>query len=98
MCATPRLKHKKALGMLAGDEAVHTAFARAAVGYPLAVAALPAAVAKKARTVDGAPAPVANMSKAPAAREAKALKECSPATAVANTLKALVVREAKASK
>jgi hypothetical protein len=64
----------------------------------MAVAAFPTVVAKKAGTVDGAPAPVTNTSKAPAAREAKALKECSPATAVANTLMAPVAREAKASK
>jgi hypothetical protein len=68
MCATPRPKHTKFLGALAGDDAVHNAFARAAVGYPMAVADFPTAVVKKAGTVDGAPAPVANTSKAPAAR------------------------------
>jgi hypothetical protein len=62
MCTTPRLKHKKVLGVLAGDEAAHTAFAQVAIGYSAAVTALPAALAKKARTVDGAPAPVANTS------------------------------------
>jgi hypothetical protein len=98
MCATPCPKHTKVLGALAGDDAAHTAFAWAAVGYPTAVAALPTAVAKKAGTVDGPPAPVANTLKAPAGREAKALKECSPATAVANMLMALVAREAKESK
>ncbi len=36
--------------------------------------------------------------KAPAVREAKASKECSPAMVVANTLKAKVAREVKASK
>ncbi len=77
---------------------MHNAFARAAVGYPTAVAALPIAVAKKAGTVNDAPAPVANTLKVPAAREAKASKECSPATVVANTLMVLVAREAKASK
>jgi hypothetical protein len=84
--------------VLAGDDAAHTAFAQAAVGYPTAVAALPTAVANKARTVDGAPAPVANTSKAPAVREAMVSKECSLAMAVANMLKAPVEREAKASK
>ncbi len=97
MCATPCPKRTKVLGMLAGDDAAHNAFARAAVGYPMAVAALPTAVAKKAGTVDGAPAPVVNTSKAPAAREAKASRECSPATVVVNTLMAPVAREAKAS-
>jgi hypothetical protein len=98
ICATPCPKRTKVLGVLTGDDAAHTAFARAAVGYPTAVAALPTAVMKKAGTVDGAPALVANTLKAPASREAKALKECSPATAVANTLMAPVAREAKASK
>jgi hypothetical protein len=98
MCATPRPKRTKVLGALAGDDAAHNAFARAAVGYPTAVAAFPTVVAKKAGTVDGAPTPVANTSKVPAAREAKASKECSPATAVANTLMAPVARETKASK
>jgi hypothetical protein len=55
-------------------------------------------VAKKAGAVDGAPAPVANTLKAPAVREAKGSKECSPATVVANTLKVPVGREAKVSK
>jgi hypothetical protein len=82
MCATPRPKRTKVLGVLAGDDAMHTAFAWAAVGYPAAVADLPMAVAKKAGTVNDAPAPVANTSKVPAAREAKALKECSLATVV----------------
>jgi hypothetical protein len=59
---------------------------------------LPTAVAKKAGTVDGAPMPVANTSKAPVARETKVSKECSPALAVANTFMVLVGREAKASK
>jgi hypothetical protein len=77
---------------------VHTAFARAAVSYPAAVAALPKAVAKKAGTVNGTPAPVANTSKASAAREAKVSKECSPATGVANMLMAPVAMEAKVSK
>jgi hypothetical protein len=98
MCATPRPKRTKVLGALAGDDATHNALAWAAIGYPTAVAAFPTAVVKKAGTVDGAPAPVANTSKAPAAREAKASKECSLATAVANTLMAPVAREAKASK
>ncbi len=88
MCATPRPKHTKVLGALTGDEAAHTAFAWAAVGHPMAVAALPAAVAKKARKVNDAAA----------AGGAEASKECSWATAVANTSKTLVVREAKASK
>ncbi len=39
-----------------------------------------------------------NTSKAPAAREVKASKECSPVTVVANTLMVPVAREAKASK
>jgi hypothetical protein len=77
---------------------VHTAFARAAVGYPTAVAFLPTVVVKKARTVNGAPVPVTNTSNAPGVREAKALKECFLAKAVANTLMAPVAREAKASK
>jgi hypothetical protein len=98
MCTTPRPKRTKVLGVLAGDDAMHTAFTWAAVDYLAAVAALPMAVAKKAGTVNGAPAPVANTSKGPAAREAKALKECSPATAVSKTLMAPVAREAKASK
>jgi hypothetical protein len=98
MCATPRPKRTKVLGTLAGDDAAHTAFAREAVGYPAAVAALPTAVAKKAGTVDGAPALVANTLKVPVVREAKASKECSTAMAVANTMKAPVEREAKASK
>jgi hypothetical protein len=98
MCSTTRPKRIKVLCALAGDDAVHNAFARAAVGYSTAVAALSTAVAKKAGTVNGAPAPVANTSKAPAAREAKASKECSPATVVVNTLMAPVAREAKASK
>ncbi len=98
MCATPHPKRTKVLGALAGDDTAHNAFTRAAVGYPTTVAAFPTAVAKKAGTVDGAPAPVANTSKAPAAREVKASKESSPATAVANTLMALVAREAKTSK
>jgi hypothetical protein len=98
MCATPRPKRTKVLGALAGDDAAHNAFTRVAVGYPTAVAAFPTAVAKKVGTVDGVPAPVANTSKVPAAREAKASKECSPATAVANTLMAPVAREAKALK
>jgi hypothetical protein len=97
MCAAPRPRCKNVLGTLAGD-AVHTAFAQAAVGYPMAVAALPMAVAKKAGTVDGAPAQVVNASKAPAAREAMALKECSLGTVVANTSKVPVATEAKASK
>jgi hypothetical protein len=91
-------KAHKVLGTLAGDDATHNAFAWAAVGYPTAVAAFPTVVAKKAGTVDGAPASVANTSKALAAREAKALEECSPATAVANTLIAPVAKEAKVSK
>jgi hypothetical protein len=98
MCATPHPKRTKVLGALAGDDAVHTAFTRAAIGYPTAVAALPTAVAKKSGTVNGTPVPLANTSKAPAAREAKVSKECSPATAVANMLMAPVAREAKASK
>jgi hypothetical protein len=98
MCATPHPKHTKVLGTLAGDDAAHTAFAWAAVGYPTAVAAFPTVVAKKAGTVNGAPAMVANTSNAPAVREAKVSKECSPATAVANTLKAPVAREVKAPK
>jgi hypothetical protein len=85
-------------GTLAEDEAAHTAFAQAAVGYAAAVAALPTAVVKKAGTVNGAPAPVEKTSKAPAAMEANASKECSLATAVANMSKAPVAREAKASK
>jgi hypothetical protein len=63
MCATPRPKRTKVLGVLAGDDALHTAFAWAAIGYPAAVTALPTAVAKKARAVDGAPAPGENTSK-----------------------------------
>jgi hypothetical protein len=99
MCATPRPKHTKVLGALSGDDATHNAFARAAVGYPTAVAAFPIAVAKKAGTVNGAPAPVVgNTLKAPVAREVKVSKECSPAMAVANMLMAPVAREAKASK
>jgi hypothetical protein len=98
MCATPCPKHTKVIGALAGDDAVHNTFAQVAVGYPTAVAAFPTVVAKKAGTVNGAPALVANTSKAPAAREAKASKECSPATAVANTLMAPVAREVKALK
>jgi hypothetical protein len=98
MCNTSCLKHRKVLGVLAGDESVHAAFVRAAVGAPEAVAALPAAVAKKAMTVSGATTPVANMLNALVAREAMALEECSPSTAVANTSKAPVAREAKASK
>jgi hypothetical protein len=98
MCATPCQKHTKVLCAVAGDDAAHTAFAGAAVGYLTAVTALPTVVAKKAGTVDGSPAPVANTLKAPAAREVKVSKKCSPATAVANTLMALVAREAKASK
>jgi hypothetical protein len=98
MCTTPCPKHTKVLCVLAGDDTAHNAFALAAVGYPTAVAALPTAVAKKARTVNGAPTPNANTLKAPAAREAKVLKECSPAMVVANMLMALVAREAKALK
>jgi hypothetical protein len=98
MCANPRPKHTKVLDALAGDDAVHIAFAGAAVGYPTVFAALPTAVAKKVGTVDGAPAPVANTSKALAARKAKASKECSPATAVGNRLMAPVAREAKVLK
>jgi hypothetical protein len=98
MCATPCPKRKNILGAPPGDDAAHTAFSQAAVGYPAAVAALPKAVAKMAGTVNGAPTPVANTSKAPVARETKALKECSPATAVANTSKAPVAREEKVSK
>jgi hypothetical protein len=97
MCATPCPKCTKVLGALAGDDAVHTAFALAAVGYPTAFAALPTAVAKKDGTVDGAPGLVANTLKAPVAREGKALKKCSLPTAVANTLMVPVAREAKAS-
>ncbi len=52
MCATPHPKCTKVLGALAGDDAAHNAFARAAVGYPTAVAAFPTAVAKKAGTVN----------------------------------------------
>jgi hypothetical protein len=85
MCATPCPKHTKVLGALAGDDAAHTAFARAAIGYPMAVTALPTVLAKKAGTVDGTPAPVANTLKAPAAREVKASKECSPVLEVVNT-------------
>jgi hypothetical protein len=98
MCATPRPKCTKVLGTLAGDDAVQNAFARAAIGYPTAVAAFPTAVAKKAGTVNGAPAPVANTSKTLVAREAKASKECSLAMVVVNTLMAPVAREAKVSK
>jgi hypothetical protein len=58
-------------------------------------AALLTVVAKKAGTVNGAPAPVANTSKAPAAGEAKV---SNPATAVANTFMVLMAREAKALK
>jgi hypothetical protein len=95
MCTTPCPKCKKVLGTLAGDEAVHTAFARVAVGAPAVVAVLPVAVAKKDWTFAGAPAPVANAVGAlPAAvgkkagtvdgtptPVAKASKEYSPATA-----------------
>ncbi len=38
MCATPCPKCKKVLGALAGDEAAHAAFARAAIGTPAIVA------------------------------------------------------------
>ncbi len=55
---------------------MHTAFAQAVFGASTAVTALPAAMTKKAGTVDDAPAPVANTSKALVVREAKALKEC----------------------
>jgi hypothetical protein len=98
MCATPCPKHQAVFGALAGDEAAHTAFARAIVGAPTAVAALPTAVAKKTGTVDGAHTPVANTSKAPVAREAKASKEYSLVMAVANTSKLPVAIEVKASK
>jgi hypothetical protein len=98
MCATPHPKRTKGFCKLAGDNAAHNAFARAAIGYPTAVATLPTGVAKKAGTVNGALALVANILKAPAAREAKAMKECSPAMMGANTLMVPVAREAKASK
>jgi hypothetical protein len=96
MCTTPRPKHKKVLGAVAGDIAAILALADIMSGIPsvvgalpaaqakkdqakiagtpkpvaTAVAALPAAVGKKAGTVDCAPVPVA-----------KASKECSPVTA-----------------
>ncbi len=98
MCTTPCPKRQAVFGALAGDEAAHTAFTRAIVGAPTAVAALPTVVAKKAGAVDGAPTLVANTSKAPVAREAKASKECSPAMAVANTSEGPMAIEAKASK
>jgi hypothetical protein len=91
MCATPHLKCTKVLGVLAGDEAAHAAFAQAAVGAPTVVPALPAAWAKKDWTFTGIPTPVANAVAAlPAAVEKlagtvdgapmpveKALNECS---------------------
>jgi hypothetical protein len=61
MRTTPCPKRKKVLGVLAGDEAVHAAFARAAIGLPTVIGALPAAVAKKDWAfIAGAPEPVAN--------------------------------------
>jgi hypothetical protein len=61
MCATPRPKCKKVLGMLAGDEAAHAAFAWAAVGLPTVIGALPAVAAKKDwALIAGTPEPVAN--------------------------------------
>jgi hypothetical protein len=96
MCATPHTKHKKVLGVIAGDIAVHAALADAMSGIPSVVDALPAAQAKKGwAKIAGAPKPVANAVAAlPAVvgkkagtvdgalvPVAKALKECSPATA-----------------
>jgi hypothetical protein len=53
----------------------------AVVGAPMAVPALPVAVAKIAGTVVGTPTPFVKKAKAPVAREAKVSKECAPATA-----------------
>ncbi len=95
MSTTPSLNCKNVLGALAGDEAANAAFSRAAIGALAAVAAFPAAVAKKDWTFAGAPVPVANAVAAlPAAvgkkagtvdgapaLVAKASKECSLAKA-----------------
>jgi hypothetical protein len=59
MCATLCPKRQAVLGALAGDVAVYAAFVWAVIGAPAAVTAFPTAVAKKAGTVDGAPALVA---------------------------------------
>ncbi len=96
MCATPYRKCQALLAVLAADVAAHAKVVAvpvvgakaiwsapmpgAVVGAPTAVAALPTAVAKMGRAV-GAPAPVAKKAKVPVAREAKASKECAPATA-----------------
>jgi hypothetical protein len=81
LCATPCLKRRAVLGALAENVAVHAVFSRAVIGTPVAVTALPAAVANKVGTVDGTPALVAKKSKAPVTMEAKTSKECSLATA-----------------
>jgi hypothetical protein len=96
MCATPRPKRKKFLGVIAGDYAAHAALANAMSGILSVIDALPAAQAKKDwANIAGAPKPVANVVPAlpTAVRKkagtvdgapapvAKALKECSPGTA-----------------
>jgi hypothetical protein len=74
MCATPHPKRQAVLGVLAADVAAHATFTRAVFDAPMAIAALPVVVAKEAGTVNGTPVLVANMSKVPVARKAKALK------------------------
>jgi hypothetical protein len=97
MCATPRLKHQALLVARAADVAAHTAFFSvpaavvkailsapmpgAVVGAPMAVAALPAAAAKMARTVVGVSLPMVKRLNAPVVSEAKASMECAPETA-----------------
>jgi hypothetical protein len=96
MCATPRPKQNKVLGVLAGNQTAHAAFAQAAVGLPTVIGALPAAVAKKDWAfIAGAPKPVANAVAAlpvavgkkagtvngGPALVAKASEECSPVMA-----------------
>jgi hypothetical protein len=96
MCTTPRPKHKKVLGGVAGDIAAILALADIMSGIPSVVGALPAAQAKKDwEKIAGTPKPVANTVAAlptavgkksgtvdcAPAPVAKAFKECSPATA-----------------
>jgi hypothetical protein len=93
MCATPRPKHKKVLGTVAGDIAAISALADIMSGIPSVVGALPAAQAKKDwAKIAGTPKPVENAVAAlpvavgkkagtvdcALAPVAKVSKECSP--------------------